>query len=87
MIDRQFAQKKSTKKKVQPITRRFAAGPTMSDYPVLLAKNGRPRDVASPAGIIGRVAFPFLAVLLGYVRRQQPIHKNRFWRFRFIKAL
>jgi len=43
-------------------------GPTLSDCPVLLAKNGRRRDDA-PFRRYDRVAFPFLAPLLGYVKR------------------
>jgi len=50
-------------------------GPTMSDCPTQLAKNGRRRKVAS-GWMLRRVANPFFASLLGCVKRQ---NKNDFW--------
>jgi len=52
--------KKTNQKKVQPIT-----WSRKRDYPALLAKNGRHRDVANA---FDRVAYPFFASLLGGVK-------------------
>jgi hypothetical protein len=55
--------KKTNQKKVQPVT----WSRLLRDCPALLAKNGRHRKVVS----LRRVAYPFLAVLLGCVRWQK----------------
>ena len=39
--------KKTNQKKVQPITRRFTAGPTTSDFPVLLGDVRRQKTTLS----------------------------------------
>jgi hypothetical protein len=69
--------KKTNQKKVQPVTWSVKGGlPEVYALllRVLLAKNGRHRKVVKfipPCGVLSRVAFPFLAVLLDCVRRRE----------------
>jgi hypothetical protein len=59
------------RKKGQPFTRRFTAGPPPADYPALLAKSGRfgkSRSLYPLVGCSAKTYFPLFPVLLGCVK-------------------